>query len=48
MEPRGRPKSRPWGGSSKVGDRGAPSSWGLEPLQKGQLIRDRFLLKVFC
>lgn len=48
MELRGRPNSRPWVGESEVGDRGRPSSCVLEPLQKGQLIRDLFLLKDFC
>lgn len=48
MELSGRPKSRPWAGPSEVGDSGTLSSCGLEPFQKGQLIRDRFLLKVFC
>lgn len=48
MAAKGRPKSRPRVGDSEVGDRGRPSSCVLEPFQKGQLIRERFLLKVFC
>lgn len=48
MELRGRPNNRPRVGDSEVGDRGRPSSCVLEPLQKGQLIRDLFLLKDFC
>lgn len=48
MEFKGCPNSRPWAAESKVGDRGMPSSCVLEPLQKGQLIRDLFLLKDFC
>lgn len=48
MALKGRPKSRPRVGDSEVGDRGRPSSCVLEPFQKGQLISERFLLKVFC
>lgn len=48
MELKDRPNSRPWAEEGKVGDSGTPSSCVLEPLQKGQLIRDLFLLKGFC
>lgn len=48
MALKGRPNSRPRVGDSEVGDRGRPSSCVLDPFQKGQLIRERFLLKVFC
>lgn len=48
MALKGRPNRRPRVGDSEVGDRGRPSSCVLDPFQKGQLIRERFLLKVFC